>query len=300
MPEVASAFEAFQAIALDRGSPSPVSLETTTRHPAYDETFEAADQELEQTLWEAEQSALTVEGGETLVFDLIQRELELVQNLRAGGLDSEACLVYQRALDRGERLLGRLAGSDSRSEADSRPGPSGEVGQSVSIIDCWERAIDLWERFDAVATGIPEVRVAWAEACNNLAWRLALESDPSSGDPERACRLARTAVTLMPDQFSHWNTLALTLVRQRDWNQASEALEQAQRLAGTPSPFNLYVLAIVRAQQREYPAAREALRLADSLAQSLPNPGARADLKTLRNQALTHLKMSPKALVKPS
>lgn len=282
--EVATAIETYQALALDGGGQTPT--EATRRRHA--EALGAADQDLEWTLWATEQSAMVADDGEALVIGLIQEELELVRRLRAAGLDSEAISAYQRALDRGERLLSHLAKTPLVPRVGAGPGESGEPVQAESIAACWERAIVLWKRFDAIAPGIPEIRAAWAEACNNLAWRLALDPTSDPDELERARDLARTAVTLSPDQFSHWNTLALALVRCHDLAEAAEALDQSSRLIGTPSPFNLYVSAIIRAHRGDRSAAHEALRLADSLALHL-TPAARADLQALRSEAVDGL-----------
>ena len=58
---------------------------------------------------------------------------------------------------------------------------------------------------------------------NELAWRLCTCPDPRFRDHERACQLAQKAVSHVPVQANHCNTLGVALYRNQDWEGAVKA-----------------------------------------------------------------------------
>lgn len=294
--EAAAAAETYRDLVLD-------DRPTTTgaARLQHAEAIEAAGWELDQVIREAEQSETVADGGEALVLDLIQLDLELARDLRAHGLEAEAGERYRLALERGERLLERLATRAPHPAAHDPGQPSVPIwdpARPETIAAGWARGIALWERLEAIAPDLPEIRANRAEACNNLAWLLAFDTSLPIHDLDRAHDLATTAVSLGSDQASHWNTLALVQVRRGAWGPAALALDRAGRLIQGPSPFNLYVLAIVHAHQGEPSAARDAFQLADSLA--LRTQETSGDLLALRSEAAACLETPRAALTKPS
>lgn len=264
--------------------------------------LEAAGQGLAQALQEAEESAVdsaSVAETASLLLSLIQVDVGLADALRAVGLEAEAGAHYLRAIGRGERLLayatGHGAGPATIGDTDDSSGSRWDPTRPETIASCWTRAIGLWGRIEQIAPGCPEVRAYRADACNNLAWFLALDPTMPTHDLGRARELAATAVAIAPNNAGHWNTLALAYARAHDWDAAMRAIGHAVRLGGRPSPFDLYILAIARAHLGDREGARAAVDQADSL---LPRDrGSDADLQILRMSAIESLEAPRKALI---
>lgn len=264
--------------------------------------LEAAGRGLARALQEAEESAVdtaSVAEAASLLLSLIQVDVGLAGVLRAVGLEAEAGTHYLRAVGRGERLLacatGRGAAPGTTNETDDPSGFCWDPTRPETVASCWARAIGLWERIEQIAPGCPEVRAYRADACNNLAWLLALDPTMPTHDLGRACELAATAVVMAPNNAGHWNTLALAHARTRDWDATIAALDHARRLGNRPSPFDLYILAIARAHLGDHEGARAAVDRADSLLPRDRGPGA--DLQILRTAATVSLEAPRKALI---
>ncbi len=168
------------------------------RHVAAREALDNAGHRLERALWEAEESATNAAEAKIPLLELIRVDVELAAVLRAAGLEAEAGAHYLRAVGRGERLLagvtGHVAGPVVPDNADGPPGSRWDPAQPETLASCWTHAIGVWGQLERIAPSDPEVRAYRADACNNLAWLLALDPTSSAYDPRRALELATTAV----------------------------------------------------------------------------------------------------------
>jgi serine/threonine protein kinase/Tfp pilus assembly protein PilF len=102
-----------------------------------------------------------------------------------------------------------------------------------------------------------------ASACNNLSCFLATCPDPEFRDVDRAVRLAKKAVELMPDRGRYWNTLGLAQYRAGHWRESQEALEKSLQLLGDyDEGRNTVFLAMVQWKLGDPEVARKRLHQA--------------------------------------
>jgi tetratricopeptide (TPR) repeat protein len=80
-------------------------------------------------------------------------------------------------------------------------------------------------------------------ALNNLAYSLVLIPGEPWFNPTEGLALARKAVTLEPNEWTHLHTLGLAAVRAGDWDTAANALQQAVTFTGGGA-YNTFLLAM--------------------------------------------------------
>src|SRR5262249_30332855 len=117
-----------------------------------------------------------------------------------------------------------------------------ELGKHDKAIADYDKAIELeskpvsawYNRGNAYnRLGQPEKAIAdlsraieldHVDAHNSLAWLLATYPDAKVRDPDRAVKLAKKAVQLVPLAGGSWNTLGVAHYRAGDWKAAVAAL----------------------------------------------------------------------------
>jgi uncharacterized protein HemY len=122
-------------------------------------------------------------------------------------------------------------------------------GEAATGTGHLRQAISLWSA-PAGETATKEVNQgAPADALNRLAWLLTNCPDPQLRDPDRAIKLARSAVASAPRQAEFWATLGSAYYRAGDSEAALHALEQADRLRPDRDPADGFFLAMIYWQQ---------------------------------------------------
>ena len=104
-----------------------------------------------------------------------------------------------------------------------------------------------------------EIRVKeLAPALNNLAWMLATCEDVQFRAPEESLEYARKAVQLAADEGMYWNTLGVAYFRQRNWDEAANALGRSMELRenGEGDSFDWFFLAMIQASKNQQAAGR--------------------------------------------
>jgi tetratricopeptide (TPR) repeat protein len=93
---------------------------------------------------------------------------------------------------------------------------------------------------------------------NQLAWQLAVCTDPEVRDPRRAVALAERAVKLAPEAGPYWQTLGVAQYRAGDWKAALAALDKSISLGngGADRCLDWYFLAMAEWQMGNNDAAR--------------------------------------------
>ena len=99
-------------------------------------------------------------------------------------------------------------------------------------------------------------KLAWSHA--ELAWYLATAADPKLQDAKAAVSHARTATELEPDQPNNWRNLGAALLRDGDYQAATEALDKFEKMTSGNLPQYGFFLAIAYWQLDEKDKARHA------------------------------------------
>jgi serine/threonine protein kinase/Tfp pilus assembly protein PilF len=92
---------------------------------------------------------------------------------------------------------------------------------------------------------------------NNMAWRLATDTNPANRDPALAIELAKLAVEREPKQGMWRNTLGAAQYRARDWKAAIEAMNKSIELRNGGDSFDWFFLAMAHWQLGEKENARK-------------------------------------------
>jgi tetratricopeptide (TPR) repeat protein len=92
---------------------------------------------------------------------------------------------------------------------------------------------------------------------NNLAWVLAVSTDPELQDPQHAVGLAFQAVMQAPDAATPWNTLGVAHYRNGEWSQAIRALEKSLELRSSDSATSWLFLSMAHCQLGQHDEARK-------------------------------------------
>ena len=95
-----------------------------------------------------------------------------------------------------------------------------------------------------------------AGANNNLAWMICSVPGDPWFDPAQALALARKAVALEPAAWAYLNTLGVAAFRTRDWNTASDVLQQSITFTGGGA-HDLFFLAMTYFHQGKMSEAHE-------------------------------------------
>jgi tetratricopeptide (TPR) repeat protein len=99
-----------------------------------------------------------------------------------------------------------------------------------------------------------------AGACSNLSWFLATCPDPQFRDVDRAVKLAKKAVELMPGRGRYWTTLGVAQYRAGRWQESKQALQKSLQLLGDyDEGYNTVFLAMVHWKLGEPGAAHKRL-----------------------------------------
>jgi tetratricopeptide (TPR) repeat protein len=75
-----------------------------------------------------------------------------------------------------------------------------------------------------------EVEPISALTCNDVAWRLAIETDPKLRPPGIALEFARKGVELAPEDGKAWNTLGVAQLRAGNWEESIQGLQKSMDL----------------------------------------------------------------------
>jgi serine/threonine protein kinase len=83
---------------------------------------------------------------------------------------------------------------------------------------------------------------------NEIAWILATDADPESGDAAAAVRLAEPAVAQAPRVGALWNTLGVARYRAGDWEGCLKALEESKKLQSGGTAYDWFFIAMAHAK----------------------------------------------------
>ncbi len=122
-----------------------------------------------------------------------------------------------------------------RSEAFARRNPDNQVamfnlGRSREAKGMWDEAIEAYRKRIELRPELSGARQNLANALNGLAWKLAVDPDPTARDPKRSVQLADEAVKIQPIR-NNWNTLGVAQYRTGDWQTALTSLGKSMELA---------------------------------------------------------------------
>ncbi len=138
------------------------------------------------------------------------------------------------------------------------------------------RALDLWR-------GLASAPLAAAEHRARLAWFLVDCVQPEFRDPRSAIPLASDLTAEVPQNPEYWSVLGAALVRDRQYEQASEALERAIRLRRSDHARERFFLALVYANTGRMDQANELYKQACQwLEENLPG---HQELRRLQQEA---------------
>lgn len=126
---------------------------------------------------------------------------------------------------------------------------------------------------------------------NNLAWLLSTCPDESLRDPEEAVALARRALDLIPTDGNTWNTLAVSLFRAGEYDEAVEAFGRSMEIRQGGDAFDWFFLAMIAKIQGRTDEGRDLYkRSADWREQKRPFD---AELHRFHQEAAEFLGLDP-------
>ena len=135
-----------------------------------------------------------------------------------------------------------------------RPYEHGVELAQKGLVD--EAAVEFREAI-RVTPDCENARNALAWLLNNQAWTLATHPEPKNRDADRAVKLAREAVELVPKHAYYWNTLGVAHYRAGNWKEAIVALDTSLGFfAGELESFNTFFLAMSHCQLEHQDEAR--------------------------------------------
>ena len=129
-------------------------------------------------------------------------------------------------------------------------------GQWADARKCYEQAI---KRLETSTGGVPQGGTylrCLATAENNLAWFLVACPDVPSRDPQLALQRAQNAVDHDRGVGGHWHTLGVAYYRNERYDDAILALKKAMEMKKGATELDLFCLAMVHWQTRDYEKAR--------------------------------------------
>jgi serine/threonine protein kinase/tetratricopeptide (TPR) repeat protein len=128
-----------------------------------------------------------------------------------------------------------------------------------------------------------DIRGLWMIAVRNFGWLILTSPDPRERDRARIRELAREAVERSPQDALSWNTLALALYRDQQYESALAAIRRAVERGSTPSVIDWLALALIQSRRG---ARDEALHWYRKAATALGQGGPHSsNLIRLRDEA---------------
>ena len=134
-------------------------------------------------------------------------------------------------------------------------------GQLDQANGSWQQALDLLNPLLENDPGNVEIRQAWCDCANDLAWLRANHPDLTRRNPISAVAMARRTVEHYPESAAYWNTLGVALYRAGDAQASVTALDHAKALGGGTA-FDSVFLSMAYAHLGDLLGAREELALA--------------------------------------
>jgi tetratricopeptide (TPR) repeat protein len=136
------------------------------------------------------------------------------------GRFAEAEAAFRKALDVSEKSVRAFPHTELRCRlADSCV----NLGLLLMMRGRQEEAIRIFRN-------LFEVEPISAITCNEVAWRLAIDTDPKLRPPGIALEFARKGVELAPEDGKAWNTLGVAQLRAGNWEESIKALRKSMDL----------------------------------------------------------------------
>ena len=136
------------------------------------------------------------------------------------GRFAEAEAAFRKALDVSEKSVRALPHTELRCRlADSCV----NLGLLLMMRERQEEAIRIFRNLFAVEP-------ISAITCNDVAWRLATDTDPELRPTGIALEFARKGVELGPEDRKAWNTLGVAQLRAGNWEESIKALRKSMDL----------------------------------------------------------------------
>jgi serine/threonine protein kinase/tetratricopeptide (TPR) repeat protein len=150
------------------------------------------------------------------------------------GRFSQAEAAYRKALDVSEKSVRALPHKELRCRlADSCL----NLGLLLKMSERHKEAASVFRKlFEAELTS--------ADLCNDVAWRLATDTDLKLRPPELAVEFARKAVELASEDGNVWNTLGVAQLRAGNWKESITTLQKSNDLRKGGDSFNWFFLAM--------------------------------------------------------
>jgi tetratricopeptide (TPR) repeat protein len=102
-----------------------------------------------------------------------------------------------------------------------------------------------------------EAELVSADICNDVARRLATDTNPKLLPPEIAVEFARKAVELASEDGKSWNTLGVAQLRAGNWKESINALQKSKDLSKGGDSFDWFFLAMAHWRQGDKDEARK-------------------------------------------
>jgi tetratricopeptide (TPR) repeat protein len=159
------------------------------------------------------------------------------------------------------------------------------------------RRAEAAEVFRQLRDWTDRVNAEDAAGHDERAWFLANCPDPQFRDPPRAVELAKRSTALAPRDPDFWVTLGAAHYRAGSWQDAVQALTQAQRLGQASNPESFF-LAMAHARLGHHDQARQWYDVAVRLMEKSRSGGA--ELRRFQAEAAALLKIDDRPKTKPA
>jgi tetratricopeptide (TPR) repeat protein len=176
----------------------------------------------------------------------------------------EAIEYMQKAIERKELLVRDFPNVPAYKQMLARgynnlAGFLKDRGQYAPALEHYLKSQQICELLVKSHPDVPEYKEDAADLYNNFGVFRATATDPEFYDPQQALELAQKAIDSGPEKHNYWNTLGLSHLGLRHWDQAIVALNKSARLrAGGANSYDWFPLAVALWNAGQMDEARRA------------------------------------------